>query len=330
MDHLRNGALMRPDLAALLAVQHGLVTRAQALARGYTPQELRTLTSPRGRLMAVRRGVYVERSLWETADAARRYSWTVRAALMTTAGPAVASHASAAALLGVPLRPHWCDLVHLTRTGVYRGRTESGIKHHVAEFEEDDVVVLDGAPVLSEARTALDIGREFGFTDGVVACDAALRRGVTRGQLEAQAARIQGWPRSSQARAAVEIADPGAENVAETLLRLLVLELGLGRPETQFEVVAGGRRAFVDLRLRRHFFEFDGAIKYRAESAGGVASRPAEEVVWREKQREDWLRGQGYGVSRVVWKELFLPFREQTKTRLPQDVLRSDRLYGAA
>lgn len=163
----------------------------------------------------------------------------------------------------------------------------------------------------------------------MVACDAALRSGTSPAELRTAYAVVSGWPGGTRARAAIELADGGAENVAESLLRLLVLELGLGAPQTQFEVVAGGRRALVDLRLRNHLIEFDGKIKYRSARDGGVATTSPDEVVWREKQREDWLRAQGYGMSRVVWRELFGALREQTKARLRQDILRSDRIFGA-
>jgi hypothetical protein len=39
------------------------------------------------------------------------------------------------------------------------------------------------------------------------------------------------------------VADGGAASVGESLLRLLVLELDIGRPETQFVVREGWRRA---------------------------------------------------------------------------------------
>ncbi len=115
------------------------------------------------------------------------------------------------------------------------------------------------------------------------------------------------WPHVTRARAAVEIADGGAQNVGESLLRLMVLELGIGRPETQYVVTEGSRRAEVDLRVGRHLFEFDGRVKYVDREHGGVADRPVTQVLWEEKQREDWLRRVygGHGMSRVVWDELF-------------------------
>ena len=73
---------MRPDLQAIATRNGGVVTRADALRCGYTERELRTLTGHRGGWVVVRRGCYVERTLWEHADEDTRYQLTVRAAVL--------------------------------------------------------------------------------------------------------------------------------------------------------------------------------------------------------------------------------------------------------
>ena len=40
----------------------------------------------------------------------------------------------------------------------------------------------------------------------------------------------------TRARAAAAVADGGAQTIGESLTRLLVLELDIGKPETQFDV----------------------------------------------------------------------------------------------
>lgn len=321
---------MSPRLRALCSEQRGVFTRRQAVECGCTERELKTRTGARGDWAIVRRGVYAERSLWDVLGADDRYRLRVRAALLCASKPAVASGPSSAALLGIPLSPHWMELVHVTRPGVTGSRTEGGVKHHLAAYPESDVVEVDGLSVLGLARTAVDIGRELGFTDGVIAADAALRLGATEEQLETVLHLMRSWPFVTRARQAAAVADGGAQSIGETLLRLLVLELGIGRPETQFVAVDRGRRAEVDLRVRRHLFEFDGKVKYLRREQGGVADLAPEEVVWREKQREDWLRNHdgGYGMSRVVWAELLGRAREETKRRLAHDFAESQRRYG--
>ena len=111
---------------------------------------------------------------------------------------------------------------------------------------------------------------------------------------------------------------------------MLVLELDIGRPETQFRVTDGHRTAYVDMRVGRHLFEFDGRLKYRGRASGGVADRPIEDVLWDEKRREDWLRNVdgGFGLSRVTWGELFGRAREHTKQRFAAEYAATRRRFG--
>jgi hypothetical protein len=321
---------MTPELRATAARQGGVFTRRQALQAGASERELKTRTGARGDWAVVRRGTYTPRSRWERLDEDGRYRLRVRAALLTGTTPTVASHCSAAAFLGFPVRPRWRELVHVTRPGVMGGRTEGGVCHHRAAYAAQDVLTVEGVPLLRPARTALDLGRLFGFEDGVVAADAALRLGATREELVRGLEVMRHWPGVTAARAAVAVADGGAQTIGETLLRLLVLELDIGRPETQFVIADGRRRAEVDLRVRRHLFEFDGKVKYLGRELGGVADRPAHEVVWREKQREDFCRNHdgGYGMSRVIWSELFGRARTETLRRLRREYAESQRRYG--
>ena len=321
---------MNPGLRAVASSQGGLFTRRQAAASGCSERELKTRTGARGDWAVVRRGVYCERTLWDASNHDERYRLRVRAATLTAATPAVISHSSAAAHLDIPLSPHWTALVHVTRPGVTGSRTEGGVKHHLAAYTDTELTSVAGLTCTGLARTAVDIGRDLGFTDGAIAADAALRLGATKHELESVLERMWSWPYVTRARSAVKVADGGAQSIGETLLRLVLLELGIGEPETQFVVEDGGRRAAVDIRIRRHLFEFDGKVKYLGRERGGVADVPPEQVVWEEKRREDWLRNHdgGYGMSRVVWSELLGRAREETKRRLTWEFNQSQSRYG--
>lgn len=323
---------MRPALRAIAAANGGVFTRRDAVECGYTERELKTMTGHRGAWVVVRRGCYAERSVWEDLAEDGRYLLLVRAAQLAMSLDAVVSHGSAAAALGMPLRPRWRDLAHVTRPGVRGCRTENGVKHHLGAVPEGDVVTVDGVRATAPARTALDLAREHGFEDGVVAADAALRLGATRDDFARTLGLMRSWPGVTAARAAAELADGGAQTIGETLLRLMVLELRIGTPQTQFVIEEGGRRAEIDLRVGRHLFEFDGRIKYVGRTAGGVADEPPEQVVWREKQREDWVRRAhgGYGMSRVVWHEMFGAARKATLRRLFEDFQATSRRFGDA
>ena len=309
---------MRPHLAAVAARQSGLFTRSQARAADYSERELRTLTKPGGEWQVVRRGVYVARATWDAADVRGRHLLEVRAAVLNAREPWIVSHGSAAVLHGLPVL-HVPRLVHLTRPGVNGGRAEHGVTYHPADVPSVDLFRVGGLAVTSPARTALDVAREEGYAAGLVVADQALRAGTSRAELTRVVTGMKWWPGVTRARPVVADADPGAESVGETLARSLVAELGFGRPQTQFPVTEGGRTAWADLRLGWHLVEFDGRVKY-ARDRPYDDSRPGEDVLWEEKRREDWLRSHGYGVSRVVWPELFGAAREKALLRLGREV----------
>jgi predicted transcriptional regulator of viral defense system len=283
--------------AALLQTQHGLVTRRQLLDAGLDERALRRLTK-QGSLLTLRRGVYVERELWEALDPYRgRPLLRVRAARMTLGGDYVLSHDSAALVHGLGVPDAARALVHVTRKKVHGDAVRAGVKHHLAPYSPDQVVVIDGLPVLDLARTALDMAREHGLVAGVACCDRALRLGVSRAALEEERRRMWCWPFSTVMADAVHLADAGAESWLESEARLVVIGLGLGRPETQFGLSDGHRTAYCDLRIRRHLFEVDGTLKYDEDNIRGLTPR---EVLREEKKRQDFLTGFKLGVSRIT------------------------------
>jgi len=323
---------LRPALRAVADRNCGVFTRRDAINAGYTERELKTLTGRTGRWVVLRRGVYAERSLYEACDDDGRYLLEVRASgLSLGRHDPVMTHSSAAVALELPVRPWWRKLTHTTLFVVGAATTENGTKHHKGLLPDVDVQTVKGLRVTALARTAVDIGREFGFEDGVIAADAALRLGATKAEMQRVLAGMTCWPGIVASRQAVAFADPGAENLAESLMRIMVAELDLGENiETQFLVAEGGRRARVDLRVGRDLFEFDGRVKYLERDLGGVADRPPSQVVWEEKQREDWLRRVhgGFGMSRLIWSELFGEERRQAKRRLRREYDETVRRFG--
>ena len=143
-----------------------------------------------------------------------------------------------------------------------------------------------------------------------------LETGLERADLWAVTRTMWCWPGITTAKAAVGDADAGAESAGESLLRILVEELGVGKPQTQFPVRIEDGVVWIDLRVGCHVFEFDGRIKYRRVDQGGVAERPVEDIVWDERQRQRKVCAEGLGMSRVTWDELFGAARSRTRTRL--------------
>ncbi len=319
---------MHPVVIGLMAAQHGLLTRSQALGAGVTAREVDKLVRT-GAWVAVRRGVYATREWWDSQGSYQeRARAEVRSASLRIRHPHVLSHHSAALFLEMPVLRQRPPFIHVTRARVTGSRNDHGVKHHLAPYRADQVREVDGMRVLDPARTAVDIARECGRTAGVAAMDAALRVGVTIGDLGAAVAPMKSWANVTRVRAALDLADAGSESLGETLARLLVLELGIGRPETQFGLRHEGREAFCDLRVGRHVFEFDGRIKYRLAADGGVAVGPGDQVLWEEKQRQDWVCGFKLGMSRIVWDDFWGFRRDQALRRLHREYTDTVTRFG--
>ena len=319
---------MNSRLAGLAGTQHGLFTTAQARAAGYTRTEVRSRTSPLGPWLVVRRGVYVDRDLWDSLSTLDQWKLRDRAASMTMVTGHVLSHDSAGRLHGLPmLRPRH-DLTHITRPGVGGSRTEHGVRHHLGREAPPYTTAIDGLAVTALARTALDLGREHGYRTGVAACDAAMRLGVTHADFSEHLALMRRWPYVGRARTAAEYADPRAESLLESLVRIFLGDLGLGAPWPQFPLRVGDRVIWLDFVIGCQAIEADGRIKYLSPERGGLAAEDLEAVVWDEKERERLVRGEGLALTRVVWDDMWGAARLRAAERLRQEYLVTCRQLG--
>jgi hypothetical protein len=295
-----------------------------------TPEQVKMLLRTR-EWVSVRRGVYTTRTHWESLDPyVGRPQLEVWAATLTTTTPHLVSHDSAAYLHGLPILEASPRLVHVTRIGVLGGRTRHGIKHHKAPVRTEQIGFIDDHPVLDVPRTVADIGREHGLRHAIVAANSALRRGESRRALQDAVADMTSWPYVTVPRLAAEWADGRCENPGEDLTMLLLKQLGVGLVQPQFGLQERGRVAWVDFRIGRHLFEFDGWVKYQRQEAGGYADRSADEVMWEEKRRQDWLCGFKLGMSRIVWSDVQPDTWERTQDRLLREVLDTNARFGTS
>lgn len=319
---------MTPHVRAVIAASSGVIRRDELLDLGVSPAEIRRMSNA-GELVRLRRGVFTPGEVWAALDEyVGRPLLMARAAIATMKRGWVLSHDSAAHAWGMPiLRPRE-PLVHITRPGFTNAWTEHGIRHHLARFAPRQLAQASGLPVLDPARTAVDIGRERGVMDGVVACDAAMQLGVTRAELEAAYAIMDYWPGIRGAREAVALADPGAESVLETLTRLLVKEAGIGEPDTQFPIRTVAGIKWCDIRVGNHIIEAHGHIKLKAVADGGLATRPADEVAREQWRRERYLRDEGVGTSNIYWEDQWGERRIAAIKRLRRDAAETAALHG--
>lgn len=91
--------------------------------------------------------------------------------------------------------------------------------------------------VTTAVRTAIDLLCWYPPDIAVPAVDALARASRLKvAEIVAFADRQSGRRAVRQARAALDLVDPGAESPRETLLRLLIMRAGLPRPQTQIPV----------------------------------------------------------------------------------------------
>ena len=325
----QTSTMINHQVRAVMAANGGLLTWAEARDCGLSSAQLRSLVR-QGALVPLRRGLYADGELWRSLDPYReQHRLRTRAVLRGLKRGYVVSHDSAAhehAMdILLPPGPH----THITRPGSTTAWTRYGVKHHYAGYQPAQVIEINELEVLDMARTAVDMAREHGEPYGEIACDAAMRAGVSRDALREALAVMFCWPHVQRARRAVEFADPGAQTVIETLGRLLVQELGIGHVETQFPFRRrNGRVAWADMRVGCHVFETHGKIKILAPEDGGVAESPPAEVAWNLRKRDHDTFREGLGTSHIYWEDCWPPRRPEALRRLREEYDDTVRRFG--
>ncbi|GAA4667841.1 hypothetical protein [Gordonia humi] len=173
---------------------------------------------------------------------------------------------------------------------------------HAGLFGPDDVVEVDGVVVTSLERTCVDLATaRDDLPEALTVFDAALRAGASTEGMERHLRRSKRGV--AMARRAYSFADPRAESPGESWSRAQMIDAALPLPDLQVEHLLGsGRLARCDFGVDGVFVgEFDGLVKYRREMRRG---EPPEQVVIREKLREDGLRALGLDVGRWIWDDL--------------------------
>jgi hypothetical protein len=222
---------------------------AEALDAGaITARELRRFYA------SVYPGVYAPRGVELSALQRSRAAW------LWSRRRGIVAGLSASALLGTkwiePGLP--AELVHANR------REPSMLTVHTDYLARGETRSVDGMSVTTAARTAFDIGRRLDLDGGVQRIDALMNAtDVKAAEVEAVAARHPGVRGLRQLRETLNLVDGGAESPYESLTRLLLVQAGFPRPQTQITVL--DEYGFVIARIDMGWTEwlvgvdFDGA-----------------------------------------------------------------------
>jgi very-short-patch-repair endonuclease len=274
-------------IGRIAGAQRGVVTRAQLIAAGETPSEIKRRLAD-GRLYLLHRGVYSV-GHGELTPAA----WHQAALLAVDGG--VLSHLSAGAVWRWvqtwPVQPH----VTIARRG---GRVPNGITlHRVRAMPE--VRERNGLRVTTPARTLLDLAEILGTAD--------LRRAIRQAEFDHLVTHDQllhlltRHPGRHGARRLKEALDGGATPTRSDLedrFLDLIDKAGLERPEMNARV----HHARVDFLWPRQ------RVIVETDGWDGHSGRIAFED---DRERDQRLLAAGYVVMRVTWRQLT---KEPTKT----------------
>ncbi|WP_052336515.1 type IV toxin-antitoxin system AbiEi family antitoxin domain-containing protein [Nocardioides alkalitolerans] len=297
-----------PQLDSLIE-KEGVFLRRDAVDRGYDDKVIaRQLRS--GAWIRVRHGAYTLPPIWDAADRRERHLLTARAVHRAAESDIAFSHTTSVLLHGgatwdLPLAD-----VHVVRAGGRSGRATAGVRRHRAAVEEEgDLVVTDGLPHTSGARTVFEIISVVGAERALaVTNDLLHRKVVLMADIKEYEPRARHWPHTLGAEVVLRLADPRIETVGESRTLYLMFREGLPHPVPQFEVYDGAHLVGrVDFALPEHgvFIEFDGKAKYTTLRRAGES---LDDVVLREKHRQELIANlTGWECIRITWAELSTP-----------------------
>jgi Protein of unknown function (DUF559) len=252
---------------------------SEALASGtLTRHQLRT------RYRAVFPNVYLSADIEPSLELRTQAAWLWSKRQGTVAG------AAAAALHGAQWIPDDVpvELIHAN------ARTPLGVLTRRDALLDGEIQLMGGLNVTTPERTAFDIGRRGAVRSAVVRLDALAR--ATGFKID-DALRVAKYhPHSPGVRrleSALELVDAGSQSPRESYLRLLLIDAGLPRPQTQIPVlgVDGMPVAYLDLGWQDHMV----AVEY-----DGDQHRTDRRQYVKDIRRLEMLEKMGWTIVRVV------------------------------
>jgi very-short-patch-repair endonuclease len=181
----------------------------------------------RSRCVAIHPDVYVPTGTDLTAATRAHAAWLWSRRRGVIAGQ------SASALHGAK----WVDHRAPAQLLYEHRRPPAGIRTWSDRVADDEIQLIGAVRTTTPARTAFDLACRNPVGKAVAAIDALTR--ATRlnvAEAEALAGRYKGHRNIRRARNALQLVDAGAESPRETWLRLLLIEAGYPRPQTQIPV----------------------------------------------------------------------------------------------
>ncbi|HTI74375.1 MAG TPA: hypothetical protein VL634_05215 [Mycobacterium sp.] len=228
----------------------------EARARGLVTR--RTL---RSRHDQIHRDVYVPKGEELTPITRAQAAW------LWSGREGIAAGFSAAALYGT----QWIDPQLPAELYRRNGKPVDGIVIHRDELFRDETREVLGIPATTPARTAFDLGRRDRRLRALIAVDALANATRLRSSdVLPLVERHRGVRGLVQLREVLDLMDRGAESPQETRTRLLLIDSGLPRPQTQISV---GR-----WRIDMGWEEFKVGVEYDGPQHWTVPQRRTRDI----------------------------------------------------
>lgn len=257
-----------------------------------------------GSLTRVLRGTYVTTPVWRSLDEKDQHLAKLIATHEAAHTPPVFSHLTAAVLHKLPLYGALPRAVHTIGAAASTEAQAPGVVRDRMMLAPEDTVEIAGVRCTSIERTLADLAVtappevSLSAIDGYLRREFRVKRLVDWGRLvewqadmQARLSVLSGARGIRQARLVFALADPRKDSVLESISHLQLHRLGF---EVALQVPVPsptGRDYHIDFEFvgLQLFGECDGKEKYvNALLRAGLS---ADEIVYREKRRHNWICG---------------------------------------
>lgn len=252
---------------------------SEALTVGaLTPYELRS------RYVRLHKDVYLSKDVEMTALVRAKACW------LRSRRRGILAGLSASALHGAK----WIDPALPASIIDGNRRPAPGVQVWQEGIEPDEIAIVGEMRVTSPARTALDLARRYPKRTAVAAIDALVQATELKmADVEVLTDRYRGRRGLKAARAVLELVDGGAQSPKETWLRLLLIDAGFPRPQTQIAVRNewGWPEAYLDMG----WDDVKVAVEYDGDHHRSLRAQYAKDI-----SRLEMLERYGWIVVRVI------------------------------
>jgi hypothetical protein len=233
----------------------------------------------RARFRPIFRDVYIRRDADISADVKAWAAWLSTGATLCGV--------SAAAVLGTK----WLDPqapAEIVRANPYPQKDMVVRRYQLAD---DDVCLAKSMWMTTPARTAFDLGRHLPLEAGVRHLDALMNATLCEvGDVEAVAARHPRVRGLRQLRQTLDLVDGGAESPYESFTRLLLVQNGFPRLQTQIPVYDERGRVFA--RIDMGWPEYQVGVDFEGKHH------------WTDPRQRDWDVERYAKLSDLGWVDI--------------------------